>query len=273
MAGSYFARWAAVVALALSGTPGARAATADEVAVAIATFNRYATNPIPTLDDRDLGHLVGGDVVRLIHASESEDKASSAVGMMLTSTSRDALWIAAQDEHTQVDPGLTELRIESLGPDQALWYGYWDLPSPVRDRQWVVSSLNAHAVADRTDGMGWEHVWTLVDGGQERARPHVASGAVGAITVDQLESAIYTPVNEGSWFMLQMPDGSTLCGYQARSVVGGAVPTWLVTRLVLSRMESMLRDLDNRARSWSPAHYTAQHAPVYGGAGTPIPVF
>ncbi len=73
--------------------------------------------------------------------------------------------------------------------------------------------------------------------------------------------------------MLQLQGGHTLVGYQASSVVGGAIPDWLVNRLVLARMESLLRDLETRARTWAPAHYTEGHEPVLGGGGEAIGFF
>ena len=62
----------------------------------------------------------------------------------------------------------------------------------------------------------------------------------------------------------------TLLGYQATSVVGGAVPDWVVSRLAMARLESVLRRVEQRAQSWVPEHYVVGHADVHGGDGEPI---
>jgi hypothetical protein len=262
--------WLCVLSSALAEVPST---TGEQMRQIVAAFNAHAVYPIPHVSDREMERLLGGEVVRILQANADPEQPSAAVGMMVTPIGRNALWVASQDPHTKLDPGLTELKMESLGSDRALWYGHWDLPRPVRDRQWVVDSRNNHGVEAATGGQGWEHLWDLVDGGVEMARPHVAAGKVGQVTLADLDSAIYTPVNHGSWFMVELADGRTLCGYQATSVVGGAIPSWLVTRLVLARMESMLRDLEERARTWSPAHYKTGHPPLFGGSGDPIPHF
>jgi len=249
------------------------AATSTEIETLIDSYNKHAILKIPVLNDKQTAHLLEGEVVRILFQAEDPDAPSAAVAFAVSAIPRNALWIAAQDPHTQVDPGLSEQILESLGPDHAIWYGYWDLPRPVRDRQWVVESQNTHALARAMDNRGWEHTWILVEDGLDQARPVIARGEVRGITTEHVDSAIFTPVNKGSWFMFELEDGQTLFGYQATTVVGGAIPTWLVTKLVMSRLETIVRDLETRAREWSPTHYTGDHAPVLGADGAPVPHF
>ncbi|NCG18151.1 MAG: hypothetical protein GWP91_03955 [Rhodobacterales bacterium] len=251
----------------------ALATTPVEISACINDFNQHAVLPIPTLSSGQTEELMKGNVVRTIFQAEKPEDPSAVVAFVLSPRSRNSLWIAAQDPHTKVDPGLTERVVKNIGPDHAIWYGHWDLPRPVRDRQWVVESTNSHALSKAMDGKGWEHSWLLVENGLEQAKPMIAAGEVGNITLDDFASAIFTPVNKGAWFMFELDDGQTLLGYQATSVVGGAVPTWLVEKLVMSRMESILRDLETRAQTWSPAHYSEGHEDVYGGDGKVIPRF
>ncbi len=247
------------------------ATTTAEIESVVSDFNQHAVLKIPVLEQKQAQDLMDGKVVRILFQAEDPDDPSAAVAFALSSVSRDAMWIAAQDPHTKVDPDLTEQIVRSLGDDHAIWYGYWDLPRPVRDRQWVVESGNNHALAAAMGDKGWEHSWVLVEDGLKEARPFVARGEVGDVSLDLLDNAIFTPVNRGAWFMFQLDDGKTLYGYQATSVVGGAIPTWLVTKLVMARLESILRDLETRAREWSPKHYDDKHSPVFGGDGKPIP--
>lgn len=244
--------------------------TVDSIRTALETYDSGAVHHAPKLTDAQLQQLIEGDCVRVLKANDDPNGPSAATGMVLSSVPRPDLWVATQDPHTVVDPDLTEFIVDQVGPDEAIWYGYWDLPRPVKDRQWVVRSYNNHQLASATDNQAWEHVWTLVPDGLERVRPLVQDGKAKGVGMAQVDDAIFTPVNRGSWFMVAVGD-KTLLGYQATSVVGGAVPDWLVARLAMARLESVLRGVEDRARTWVDGHYGGAHAGVYGGDGQHIP--
>src|SRR5262245_58039011 len=105
-----------------------------------------ANNPLPPLSAAQRADLDAGKVVRILKHGDPEQP-STAIGIALLDASRDALWIAAQDPHAQVDPALSEFVMRDLGSDHAFWYGYFDMPWPIKDRQWVVESHNSHQLA------------------------------------------------------------------------------------------------------------------------------
>jgi hypothetical protein len=250
------------------------ASTEAELEAALARC-QGAVHPLPSLSAQQLSELAAGKVVRILKHGDPEQP-STAVGLALLSASRDALWIAAQDPHTKVDPSLTEFVMRTIEGDQALWYGYMDLPWPIKDRQWVVESRNTHTLAARSGGGCWEHTWQLVPDGLGEARPLIAAGRAPGVTLEHLEQAIFTPVNHGSWHMAPVSGSKVLVAYQATSVVGGAIPDSLVVQLTMARLESVLRDLETRAHEWARVHYTEVslqkgHGSVFGGAGEPIP--
>lgn len=238
----------------------------EEVSAAIARCSA-AVHPLPPLSAEQRARLGRAEVVKIVHHAADPNAPSRAVGIALLKGGRDALWVASQDPHTTVDPSLTEFIVEQLSLDHALWYGHLDLPYPLTDRQWVVESENTHALASRGC---WEHRWSLVENGLERVRVAVATGE-RPITLERVDAALFTPVNHGNWLMAPLADGRTLVAYQATSVVGGSIPDWLVLKLTMSRLETLLRDLEVRASTWAPGHYRAGHAPMYGGDGRPVP--
>lgn len=255
--------WLALAALAW-GAP-----SVEDVRGALGMYDAGAVHKAPKLSDDQLRQLVEGHCVRVLAPNEDPNGPSAATGLILSPVPRGDLWVAAQDPHTVVDPDLTEFVVRQEEADAAIWYGYWDLPRPVRDRQWVVRSYNNHGLAAATGNRAWEHVWTLVPDGLEQVKPLVAEGRAKGVGMEQLDDAIFTPVNRGSWFAVAVGD-HTLLGYQATSVVGGAVPDWLVARLAMARLESVLRGVETRAETWVVKHYGSAHGPVYGGDGKDI---
>lgn len=229
-----------------------------------------AAHPLPALSEAQKADLAAGEVVRIVRHGDPEAP-STAIGIALLEGGQDALWIAAQDPHAQVDPSITEFVLEDFGAAHALWYGHLDLPWPLKDRQWVVESRNSKSLAASTADGCWEHSWKLVPDGLPRVRPFVERGDAKGLAMEAIDDAVFTPVNEGSWLMAPLSDGRVLVSYQATSVVGGAIPDGLVLQLTMARLESVLRSLEDRAKTWAPGHYGAGHAPVPGGGGEPIP--
>jgi len=255
--------------LLLTATIAMASPSATDVRAAMDAYAKGAIHALPSLSDAQRQELLSGECVRVLQENPDPAKPSAATGMILTNVDRELLWLATQDLHASVDPDLTEFIVRQTGTDSAWWYGYWDLPRPVKDRQWVVHSYNNHAVAEQTGGQAWEHVWALVPDGLDHVRELLAEGEREGIGTGHLDHAIFTPVNEGSWTMITVGD-QTLLAYQASSVVGGSIPSWLVTKLVMMRLESVLRRVEERAGSWVPGHYGPAHAAVYGGDGQRI---
>mgnify|MGYP000548107045 CR=1 FL=1 len=255
--------------LLLVTTMAFAAPTTAQLKTAMDAYDAHAIHGLPSLTEAQRAQLIAGDCVRVLQQNADTAKASSATGMLLTSVPRESLWLATQDLHASVDPDLTEFIVKPLSDDAAWWYGYWDLPRPVRDRQWVVHSYNNHALAAATDGQAWEHVWSLVPDGLDHVRAMLGDGEKKGIDAADVDHAIFTPHNEGSWTMLTVGD-QTLLAYQASSVVGGSIPSWMVQKLVMMRLESVLRRVEDKATTWVPGHYTSSHAPVFGGDGARI---
>lgn len=237
-----------------------------ELARAFDSCRPVVEAPLPELTAAQLAELSAGAVVRIVRHGDP-DQPSTAIGLGLLEGSLPALWLAAQDPHTNVDPALVEFVIDALPDGRHLWYGHLDLPAPLTDRQWVVASGDNRA-AGRVGC--WEHHWDLAADALPRARAAIAAGAAPALVPEQVDAAVLTPVNHGAWLMVAVDPGHTLVVYQATSVVGGAIPDWLVLKLTTARLETVLREVEDRARSWVPGHYTLTHAPVIGVDGRPI---
>lgn len=233
---------------------------------ALTEFNAHAAYPLPALDADQLATLESGEVLRLIEREEG--LAGRAIALLVTEHSAEALWVASLDPHLTVDPDLTEVRL-TQGPRE-LWYGYYDLPYPFADRHWMVESWNNRALATATGGRAWEHAWTLASQHMPMARAAVLGGRVPGVDQDLMDKAVETPDNTGAWLVITLSDGRTVLGYHARSTVGGAVPDWLVLKLVNGRLQALLERVSERCTGLVAEHYTAAHADIESGDGTPL---
>lgn len=257
---------------ALLGLPAAAASPA-ELRAAIGAFNAAAEFPLPTLTDKHLQQLIAGEVVRIIDQPADPNAPRRATGLLVSAAPRDAVWVACQDQHFPQSSEVRELRLRFTPPDRAVWYGLVDLPRPFADRHWVVESWNNHALARATGGRAWEHPWRERLEQLPAARDQVLAGKVKGVDVAAFDGAVATPANSGAWVAVALPDGTSLFGYHATTVIGGNVPEALMLRYVHATLEGTLRTIEARAREVIPGHYAAAHAPVIGGDGEGVPAF
>ena len=253
------------------------AAAEATVVAAFQRFNQHAHYDIPPPTSRELQQLLRGEVVtKLDQPIAGDPEAQRAIGMMLSRSSREALWVACQDPHFAQQSSTKELRLSMTG-DRAVWYGLVDLPWPLSDRHWLLNVWNNHALAKAADNQLWEHPWELIGNGFARVKPSIVAGKVPDVDLDMAEEAIYTPMNQGAWVVMGLPPANgqprSLLVYHAMTKVGGSLPQGLVTDLVVSGYEEMLSTIVKRAETDIKQHYNAQHPPLLGGDGQPVPTF
>lgn len=248
------------------------APSAVEVKEALAVFNKDAVYTLPSLTAKQIETLRAGKVVKVMDRQGGTTQPRRATGFLLSTADRDHLWISCQDSHFQQQESTTELRVSLQPPDKAAWYGYLDLPWPFDDRHWLVNVYNNHKLAEATTNMAWEHPWTLVPkaGAMDTMRPLISQGKVKGVDSEKLNSAIYTPVNRGAWFAIDL-GGHAIFGYHATTVVGGNIPENLITQFVFQGLDTLLKDIETRAEKSIPSHYTSGHShEIIGGDGKAI---
>ena len=210
-----------------------------------------ASRPL-RLSDSQVQTLAAGRVAR---ARVQHDGADGVLGAVWSALPRDDLWIAIlDDKHDTLVQGLFEEQLPGTSSARKLLYQRVDLPWPFDDRQWVIDIRNNGSLCASSKGAVWERTWTLAD-------PSIALSAT--------PDALWVPVNDGGWTLVQVA-GGTLIAYQARTVIGGVVPDEAVTRYAMSTLEEMLLHVVNRATNLGN-HYGPGHEPLYRPDGTPVP--
>lgn len=194
---------------------------------------------------------------KILTRREHTDGVDRVVGLTWTPASRDALWIAIQDDrHFHLVSGLIDEELPTSTRTDKLLYQRLDLPWPFADRQWVIEVKNNDALAAATGGGLWERSWALTS----------LRGAT-----QESADAVWVSVNDGGWLLADV-DGGTLLGYHVRSVVDGNIPNELVTQWCQSTMRGLLQGIVDRTAE-VPTHYDASHPPMLRPDGTPIPPF
>lgn len=215
-----------------------------------AAMTQQAWRPV-ALSAAQLGVLAAGDVVR---AREQLEGADRVLGAIWSSHPRDHLWIAIlDDKHDTLVRDLFEQQLPGTVPQRKLLYQRLDLPWPFDDRQWVIEIRNNPSLWAATDGLIWERTWRLADPG---------------LAISATPDALWTPVNEGGWTLVDAA-GGTIVLYHARTVVGGAIPDDAVASYAMAKLEEMMRHVVSRAASLGD-HYGPDHERLYRPDGSAI---
>lgn len=236
----------------------------------LARFNAVAQMPVPELTDAQHRQLADGDVVTVVH--RRGDGRYVVVGYARAGVPKVHTWLATQDPHYRSNAAVEEPL--HVGPHESTWYHRADIPRPFADRHWVVDVWDNVDLAHESDGAFWEHPWQLREGGIDLVRARVRAGAIDSVTLDDLDQAVETPVNDGAFDFLDLPGGDdSLFHYVVVASTGGGIPDRLVAAFMRANMASSMEETVARAQTEVPGHYCADHAPVAGLDGVALARF
>jgi hypothetical protein len=242
----------------------------DDAAIveAIEAYKKGSTFPFPMPDVEQRARLLEGKILKVRLKEEAGDR---ALGMAVSTLPMAHLWIASMDPDFTTVSNVHGLMLEPPPEAMHRWYGFVDLPRPFADRHFLLTTTPNRTMAGMSNGTMWERSWRLEPDGVAIMAPLVAAGKVEGVDVKAFERAIYTPVNYGSWMMVQLDPEHVLIGYSVATVVGGDIPEGLVTQHVLMGLDELMGTVLERA-SQMVEHYRGAHTVLLGGDGKPIPV-
>ncbi|MCB9766321.1 MAG: hypothetical protein H6739_41480 [Alphaproteobacteria bacterium] len=205
------------------------------------------------LRSRDFDVLAKGDIVARIVRSDTGDR---VLGAFVSDVSRLRLWLAVQDApHRVDDPSLVQVFQPGTTLTHQLLYLHIDTPWPVQDRQSMVDiRYNGPLRVQSGDGI-WERTWRT-------GTPDQASAPD--------PEALWMPVNEGGWQLVEVGGGKTLGVVSLRLDIGGAVPEEVAMRWGLATLDNTLQGIIDAGRTMH-THYVPGHEPIAMPDGAPIP--
>ena len=209
------------------------------------------------LSGADFTDLARGKVARRRLPAEGADR---AMGAIWTSLPRDTIWVAIQDDRDfKLFDDLSETRLPGSTWDHKLLYQHLNAPWPIMDRHRVLAITNNKTINTATQGRIWERIWEL------------ASPSMLPKRQEDEEEAIWTPLNDGGWQLLDMC-GGTLVIYHARSKVGGNIPQEAITTWAMYSLNGLLKTIVTRGESID-SHYFTGHELILRPDGKPIPTW
>jgi hypothetical protein len=246
----------------------ARGAEIDDATIvkALETYLASSRSPFPMPPPNERARLLEGKVLK---QRIKRDEGDLALGLTVSTEPLRDLWLGSLDPHFD---NVKNVRTYMFTPPHdavTRWYGLVDLPRPFNDRHFLITTVLNRAMAEQSGGRIWERTWNLEADGVATMAPIVAAGKVEGVDVAAFEKAIYTPVNHGSWFFVQLDPAHVLVGYSCATVIGGDIPDGLVTQHVLAGLDELLTKVVSRAETIHE-HYKTGHAPLVGGDGLPI---
>lgn len=258
-----FVVWACVVAVSAWG--------GDEIQEQLARFNAHAKFPVPVLTEAQLAKLRKGKLVRIRERNKDNDKPQRGIGLRIIPLPRDQLWAGAIDIHLASKGTASEVEIPREGPGTR-WYQRLWLPWPFAHRHWVIDVDDSVDVAEATQGAAWEHYWRLTGDGPALAEALIKEGKVEGVTPRSAKGYVYTPLNRGAYFAIELSGGRTLWGFQASTVVGGNISEGLVADFTMMQLKGVFKEVVQRGKKVLE-HYDASHAPILGGDGKELKRF
>jgi hypothetical protein len=247
---------------------GAARAEIDDAAIvkALEEYLQGSRSPFPMPPAHERARLLEGKVLKeRIKAQEGD----LAVGMIVSTEPLRSLWLGSLDPHFDNVKNVRTYMFPPPPDAVTRWYGLVDLPRPFNDRHFLITTVLNTAVAHASGGKIWERTWNLEADGVATMAPIVAQGKVEGVDAPTFERAIYTPLNHGSWFFVQLDATHVLMGYSCATVIGGDIPDGLVTQHVLAGLDELLSKVVSRAREIGQ-HYKGNHPVLVGGDGVPI---
>lgn len=231
---------------------------------ALPYLDAHSRVPVPKLRPEHFEALAAGETVGFRQHVEGSVDGAVAVGWVPHPPEH--VWLGGLDDvHGHLADGLTESWLPGTVPGHKVLYQHLDVPSPFRDRYWVVVVESNQDLYQASDGLIWERHWDLDARGE--------AGCLEDIDPELLptDDHVWTPVNQGAWAVLPAGEG-TMVLYQLRTDIGGGVPDELVVRYAMSTLDTMM-DKMSQAAAGSPTHYVDDHFAIVRPDGSEIPTY
>ena len=239
----------------------------------VAEYSRLSGIFVPELQSEDIEILLAGKSVISTSREQGIEpggdvEAMGLLGIQLVEAPRLLVWLSLLGGSGQSDDRVVTAML-SQGPGSAYSrYQYVNLPWPIRDRHWVIFCEKNVALADATDGVIWEHRWSLQENGEQLLQTAFDDGRIPRLNVRTFNKTIYLPANRGTWGLIDLGQNKTLIVAFYDADLGGRLPGGLVRSFTKRQLRRYLET--TREQTDYVLQFYDENYPVHDGFGSPI---
>ncbi len=224
---------------------------------------------LPALDEADYRRLAAGATVMKQQEMEGSETLGATV-FRVADVEGWRLWLAIcdRDHHEEFMPHIREGVMLLDEGHSRLVYQYLQLPG-IKDRHWIIRTRTNGPMWLASGRTVWESSWSLEPGAEDLIPTYLESGAIEKIDAEQAGDAIVTPINDGCWLLVDLPDGRCYIAYQDMSDIGGKVPPWVVNEFGPGGLSKLVLEVEKRGRAIEQ-HFSADRPPPKAPDGTDV---
>ena len=181
---------------------------------------------MPVLGREDFETIGSGAPLVLVHEVESAgggDSQMGVYGFQIVEEPRLLVWVATIGTSLKTHPRYNRVVIERDDQGAFLKYQHINVPWPFKDRHWIIDVSKNIALAENSDGVIWEHRWSLAEDMPARAQAAYDDGMVDGVTPRQFRKSLFLPENKGAWVAFQLDPQRTLLVAYAAADLGGNI--------------------------------------------------
>ncbi len=186
---------------------------------------------IPAPDRKDLMDALDGDIV--VKKGDIDDEGLRFVwAAKVMDTDAVSLWLTLIDRerYDDMNDNIVESFISRRFEDRFLNYNALNAFMVAMRHQVLDARVNVH-LYEASGGKLWEHHWSRVPDVDEQIEHALSQDRLHTLSRRDLEDAVVVPRNDGSWMLLQLPDGRTWAETYTINDPGGRIPEFVVRRV------------------------------------------
>lgn len=240
--------------LSFNNLKAAQTTSIDEVLSYIQSLdalrNKRHYPDIPPFSEKEYREVLqGGCIVKKWEVGSGTGEKAGAI-MKVMNLPAWKMWAIIVDRahYKFIIPGMKESIILKRGLASTVSYHYIDAPIPfVKDRHQVLVSTTNMALWKRSEGKVMEYYWKKSPNTPELIEKGIREGLIQQVSRKEANEAVIVRHNEGSWFLIPLPNGKTLIEGYTIVDPGGNLSK---TPSQFLQTESSLKDTINLMEKW-----------------------
>ncbi len=211
------------------------------------------SSALPPLSPDELDLLRSGEPVIKVPEATEEDAGDDIsefgiFGLKIVDAPRLLVWSTVMGAASDPPARLTRAYFSRLPQGAYVRYQHVNLPWPIKDRHWVILCEKNLELADSSNGLIWQHHWSLHNDGPQLVLDAHADGLITGLSRQDLDKSVYIPANRGAWTLADLGGDKTLVIGYFDAALGGLLPKMLVRSFTKRQMRAglkLVQDLTN----------------------------